>query len=149
MTQPQQQLQPHHSLKLQNNGMNRLSRVFLIPLTTLVCTKILILSLFYEQYPHQFQRSSNNNKKEAGNLRDNRPLIVSEMRFELTRANAHYPLKVACLPISPPGHCSPESTFGSANIGTILRFAKFLRKKRQNLHGDRPGRSAAVPECFI
>lgn len=78
--------------------MNRLSRVFLIPLTTLVCTKILILSLFYEQYPHQFQRSSNNNKKEAGNLRDNRPLIVSEMRFELTRANAHYPLKVACLP---------------------------------------------------
>ena len=37
-------------------------------------------------------------KKEAGNLRDNRPLIVSEMRFELTRANAHYPLKVACLP---------------------------------------------------
>lgn len=149
MTQPQQQLQPHHSLKLQNNGMNRLSRVFLIPLTTLVCTKILILSLFYEQYPHQFQRSSNNNKKEAGNLRDNRPLIVSEMRFELTRANAHYPLKVACLPISPPGHCSPESTFGSANIGTILRFAKFLWKKRQNLHGDRPGRSAAVPECFI
>lgn len=104
MTQPQQQLQPHHSLKLQNNGMNRLSRVFLIPLTTLVCTKILILSLFYEQYPHQFQRSSNNNKKEAGNLRDNRPLIVSEMRFELTRANAHYPLKVACLPIPPRPH---------------------------------------------
>ena len=29
---------------------------------------------------------------------------VSEMRFELTRANAHYPLKVACLPIPPPGH---------------------------------------------
>lgn len=24
--------------------------------------------------------------------------LVSEMRFELTRANAHYPLKVACLP---------------------------------------------------
>ena len=43
-------------------------------------------------------------KKEAGNLRDNRPLIVSEMRFELTRANAHYPLKVACLPIPPPAH---------------------------------------------
>lgn|GEM_PF-2462646 len=66
-----------------------------------------------------------------------------------TNVIVHYPLKVACLPISPPGHCSPESTFGSANIGTILRFAKFLRKKRQNLHGDRPGRSAAVPECFI
>ena len=120
MTQPQQQLQPHHSLKLQNNGMNRLSRVFLIPLTTLVCTKILILSLFYEQYPHQFQRSSNNNKKEAGNLRDNRPLIVSEMRFELTRANAHYPLKVACLPIPPPGHIPPKDTDGAKN-GTRTR----------------------------
>lgn len=139
MTQPQQQLQPHHSLKLQNNGMNRLSRVFLIPLTTLVCTKILILSLFYEQYPHQFQRSSNNNKKEAGNLRDNRPLIVSEMRFELTRANAHYPLKVACLPISPPGlfktgrgvrhrtlgACSRNTRFRSANIDRILLSTKF------------------------
>ena len=32
---------------------------------------------------------------------------VSEMRFELTRANAHYPLKVACLPIPPPGHTIP------------------------------------------
>ena len=66
-----------------------------------------------------------------------------------TNVIVHYPLKVACLPISPPGHCIPEATFGSANIGTILRFAKFWRKKRQNLHGDRPGRSAAVPECFI
>ena len=149
MTQPQQQLQPHHSLKLQNNGMNRLSRVFLIPLTTLVCTKILILSLFMNSTLTNFNGARIIIKKEAGNLRDNRPLIVSEMRFELTRANAHYPLKVACLPISPPGHCSPESTFGSANIGTICEFAKFLRKKRQNLHGDRPGRSAAVPECFI
>lgn len=30
-------------------------------------------------------------------------LRVSEMRFELTQAYAHYPLKVACLPIPPPG----------------------------------------------
>ena len=30
-------------------------------------------------------------------------LEVSEMRLELTRANAHYPLKVARLPIPPPG----------------------------------------------
>ncbi len=29
---------------------------------------------------------------------------VSEMRFELTQPNGHYPLKVACLPIPPPGH---------------------------------------------
>ena len=29
--------------------------------------------------------------------------FVPRTRLELTRANAHYPLKVACLPISPPG----------------------------------------------
>ncbi len=29
---------------------------------------------------------------------------VSEMRLELTRAKAHYPLKVARLPIPPSGH---------------------------------------------
>ena len=29
--------------------------------------------------------------------------LVSEMRLELTRANAHYPLKVARLPIPPSG----------------------------------------------
>ncbi len=28
---------------------------------------------------------------------------VSEMRFELTQPYGHYPLKVACLPIPPPG----------------------------------------------
>ncbi len=28
---------------------------------------------------------------------------VSEMRFELTQPYDHYPLKVACLPIPPPG----------------------------------------------
>lgn len=69
------------------------------------------------------------------------------MRFELTQANAHYPLKVACLPISPPGLFQSFSTdgllqlhppskertsnypFGSANIATILRFTKNQRKK--------------------
>ena len=29
---------------------------------------------------------------------------VRGMRFELTRRNRHYPLKVACLPISPPAY---------------------------------------------
>ena len=29
--------------------------------------------------------------------------MVPRTRLELARANAHYPLKVACLPISPPG----------------------------------------------
>ena len=32
-----------------------------------------------------------------------RDFQVSEMRFELTQPNGHYPLKVACLPIPPPG----------------------------------------------
>ena len=31
--------------------------------------------------------------------------FVPRTRLELARANAHYPLKVACLPISPPGLC--------------------------------------------
>ena len=30
--------------------------------------------------------------------------FVSERRFELPQPFGHYPLKVACLPISPPGH---------------------------------------------
>ncbi len=30
--------------------------------------------------------------------------MVSKMRLELTRPNGHYPLKVARLPIPPPGH---------------------------------------------
>lgn len=29
---------------------------------------------------------------------------VRRMRLELTHRNRHYPLKVACLPIPPPGH---------------------------------------------
>ena len=32
--------------------------------------------------------------------------LVPRTRLELTRANAHYPLKVACLPIPPPGPTS-------------------------------------------
>ena len=30
-------------------------------------------------------------------------IFVRRMRLELTQPNGHYPLKVACLPISPPG----------------------------------------------
>ena len=33
---------------------------------------------------------------------------VSEMRFELTQPFGHYPLKVACLPIPPPGQNDAE-----------------------------------------
>ena len=41
------------------------------------------------------------------------------MRFELTQPHGHYPLKVACLPIPPPGRVS---TFA-------LRFIKKIRAK--------------------
>ncbi len=129
--------------------MNRLSRVFLIPLTTLVCTKILILSLFYEQYPHQFQRSSNNNKKEAGNLRDNRPLIVSEMRFELTRANAHYPLKVACRTGLEPACLSTHApeTCASTNSATWAYTTERYRwsEKRDSNPRPQPWQGCALP----
>ena len=46
-----------------------------------------------------------------------------------TNAIVHYPLKVACLPISPPGHHTPRISSGRANIDTILRFAKFFPEK--------------------
>ena len=46
------------------------------------------------------------------------------MRFELTRANAHYPLKVACLPIPPPGH-------------TVSRLSSWCPEQDSNLHASR------------
>ena len=48
---------------------------------------------------------SRNKKKSASNMIVDclRIFKVSEMRFELTQPNGHYPLKVACLPIPPPG----------------------------------------------
>lgn len=66
-------------------------------------------------------------------------LYVRRMRLELTRRNRHYPLKVACLPISPPGlfktgrgvrhrtlgACSRNTRFRSANIDRILLSTKF------------------------
>ena len=47
-------------------------------------------------------------------------IIVSEMRLELTRPNGHYPLKVARLPIPPPGHQGAIKSLGAKN-GTRTR----------------------------
>ena len=58
-------------------------------------------------------------------------LSVPRTRLELARTNVHYPLKVACLPISPPGQTLFRSAFlpfGSANIGRILQNPKFSAK---------------------
>ncbi len=54
---------------------------------------------------------------------------VPRTRLELARTNVHYPLKVACLPISPPGLTLPNTGFGSANIDTISVSAKYPMKK--------------------
>lgn len=63
------------------------------------------------------------------------------MRLELTRRNRHYPLKVACLPIPPPGllpllnatgfHHAYELVFpkGCANVGVFSENASRKRKK--------------------
>ena len=47
--------------------------------------------------------------------------FVRMVRVELTRANAHYPLKVACLPFH---HI--RSCFGIAKIRQFLKIAKFF-----------------------
>ena len=50
---------------------------------------------------------------------------MPKMRFELTRRNRHYPLKVACLPIPPPGQKkltgSTVNLKGRAKNGTRTR----------------------------
>ena len=61
--------------------------------------------------------------------------FVPRTRLELARANAHYPLKVACLPISPPGPLHHRQATDAvlpkrcANIGTIFQTANFSLKK--------------------
>lgn len=70
--------------------------------------------------------------------------VVPRTRLELTRANAHHPLKVACLPIPPPGpRFPPQRVFRCANIVTILFFPKYTAKKL-------PGqfRDPAIRHCF-
>lgn len=70
--------------------------------------------------------------------------VVPRTRLELTRANAHHPLKVACLPIPPPGpQFPPQRVFRCANIVTILFFPKYTAKKL-------PGqfRDPAIRRCF-
>ncbi len=46
---------------------------------------------------------------------------VSEMRFELTQPFGHYPLKVACLPIPPPGQAFQTFVGNRAKNGTRTR----------------------------
>ncbi|GEM_PF-1280581 len=49
------------------------------------------------------------------------PAIVPRRRLELLCPNEHYPLKVACLPIPPPGQ-------GSAKVQLCMLLQKILLK---------------------
>ena len=44
--------------------------------------------------------------------------LVRRMRLELTRSCDHYPLKVACIPISPPAHCAQNRTRTCTSLNT-------------------------------
>ena len=60
--------------------------------------------------------------------------MVPRTRVELAQAYAHYPLKVACLPISPPGHFFIK-TFWKLPKNAVIRFSKCLAKvKNLSLH---------------
>ena len=48
--------------------------------------------------------------------------IVPKTRVELARANAHHPLKVACLPIPPPGLIC-----GCKNTTFFISFYKMIK----------------------
>ena len=44
--------------------------------------------------------------------------IERQTRLELTRSCDHYPLKVACIPISPPAHCAQNRTRTCTSLNT-------------------------------
>ena len=52
-------------------------------------------------------------------------------RLELARANAHYPLKVACLPISPPGQTLSDRLLCLSGVMEAMIASK---KKLSSLH---------------
>ena len=61
---------------------------------------------------------------------------VLRMRLELTRAIAHHPLKVACIPISP-----PEQFFYTKRATSVAR----LSEKRDSNPRPRPWQGRALP----
>ncbi len=65
-----------------------------------------VLSLIYQQ-----TNVLRGNKTKNPSDFSNGLLSVPRTRLELAQRNRHYPLKVACLPISPPGHYIPEYNF--------------------------------------
>ena len=79
---------------------------------------------------------------------------VRRMRLELTRSCDHYPLKVACIPISPPARvpgtglepahlaaCAPET---HASTNSAIRAKKKERKTRLELATPTLARSCST-----
>ncbi len=65
--------------------------------------------------------------------------IVRRMRLELTRSCDHYPLKVACIPISPPAHKNRNTKIENFNISTKYSKIKspLCPEQDSNLHASR------------
>ena len=74
---------------------------------------------------HRMSRREGGIKQKNSSDCSNELFSVPRTRLELARTNVHYPLKVACLPISPPGRHCRISHFGCANIELIFEIAKF------------------------
>ncbi len=55
------------------------------------------------EIPHLIHIHKLKTQKNASEKFSNAFVVVPRTRLELTRTNVHYPLKVACLPIPPPG----------------------------------------------
>ena len=72
---------------------------------------------------------------------------VSEMRFELTQPFGHYPLKVACLPIPPPGQAFQTFVGNRAKNGTRTRDPDLGKVVLYQLSYFRVGLSGCFPFC--
>ena len=72
---------------------------------------ILLDVIHFNPIPHALQGTKKKNSLSA--------VLVRMVRVELTRANAHYPLKVACLPFH-------HIRFGTAKINQVFESAKFF-----------------------
>ena len=69
------------------------------------------------------------------------------MRFELTQHFCHYPLKVACLPIPPPGHGLRNAGGFRAKNGTRTRDPDLGKVVLYQLSYFRVGATGVFPNC--
>ena len=100
----------------------------------ILCRRFFVSRLSENRMPHsrmdgegmlRVSRREGGIKQKNSSDCSNELFSVPRTRLELARTNVHYPLKVACLPISPPGRHCRISHFGCANIELIFETAKF------------------------